>query len=161
MYFIEVRYPERGEELEVIRRTTGKARVELQPVLHRDDVLAIQSLVREIPIASHLLEYALDIVRATRRERGREGDVAPDFVRKYVEWGAGPRAAQYLVLGAKAQAWMSGRTHVTADDLRSVAYPVLTHRIIVNFAAVSEGIRSTDIIDRLLGLVKVKESGTP
>ena len=157
MYFVEVKYPERAEELEVINRTTGKTEAHVEPVFTGEELLEIQGMVREVPIATHLAEYALDIVRATRIDRGQEGDVAPDFVKQYVEWGAGPRAAQYMVLGAKARALMLGRTHATTEDLRTVAYPVLTHRIIVNFAAAADGIGPTDIIDKILETVKVRE----
>ena len=157
MYFVEVKYPERAEELEVINRTTGKTEAHVEPVFTGEELLEIQGMVREVPIATHLAEYALDIVRATRIDRGQEGDVAPDFVKQYVEWGAGPRAAQYMVLGAKARGLMLGRTHATTEDLRTVAYPVLTHRIIVNFAAAADGIGPTDIIDKILETVKVRE----
>ncbi|HZK79830.1 MAG TPA: MoxR family ATPase, partial [Humisphaera sp.] len=157
MYFINVRYPERNEELEVVNRTTGTAKATVQPVLSGEDLIAIQKMVREVPIASHLVEYALDIVRATRMDRGLEGDLAPDFVRQYVEWGAGPRAAQYLVLGAKALALMEGRSHVTAADLRKVAVPVLSHRIIVNFAAQADRVTAQHIIDKILKHVPVPQ----
>ena len=156
MYFINVKYPERDEELEVINRTTGTAVPELNVIITADELIAAQRMVREIPIASHLAAYALDIVRATRAERGAEGDgVIPDFVKEYVQWGAGPRAAQYMVLGSKARVLMEGRSHVTAEDLRGVAYPVLTHRVLVNFAAEAEGVSSVDIIGRILDSVPV------
>ena len=158
MYFITVDYPERAEELEVITRTTSRAKPEVKPIFNAADLIAAQAMVRDVPIASHLIAYALDLVRATRRQRGAEGDLAPDFVRQYVEWGAGPRAAQYLVLGAKARALMAGRTHVTAEDIRSVAHPVLAHRIILNFAGTAAGIKVGDLINKLLQTVKVTEA---
>jgi len=157
MYFIEVKYPGRGEELEVINRTTGRQEPRAEPILSGEELLNVQGLVRDVPIATHIVEYALDLARATRPDRGDEGDVAPDFVKQYVEWGAGPRAAQYLVLGAKARSLMLGRTHVTLEDIRTVAYPVLTHRIIVNFAGAADGIASTDMIEKILETVEVKE----
>lgn len=160
MYFILVKYPQRTEELEVINRTTGGKRATVEAVISGEDLIAIQKMVREVPIASHLVEYALDIVRATRMDRGDEGDLAPDFVRQYVEWGAGPRAAQYMVLGAKARALMEGRSHVTSGDLQKVAYPVLSHRIIVNFAAQADRVTSTQIIDKILKHVRVPETRT-
>ena len=159
MYSIEVVYPERDEEMEVIERTTGTHVAEVQPIMSADELVKAQTLVREVPIARHLAAYVLDIARASRLDRGKEGDVAPDFVRDYVEWGAGPRAAQYMVTGAKARALIEGRTHVTADDIRHVARPVLTHRIIVNFAAEAEGIGSVDIIDKILESVQVPDKG--
>ena len=157
MYFIEVKYPGRSEELEVIHRTTGRQEPRAEPILSGEELVNIQGLVRDVPIATHIVEYALDLARATRPDRGDEGDVAPDFVKQYVEWGAGPRAAQYLVLGAKARALMLGRTHVTLEDIRTVAYPVLTHRIIVNFAGAADGVASTDIIVKILKTVEVRE----
>ena len=158
MYFVHVHYPERQEEIEVINRTTGTARAKLKAVLTAAELMAAQSMVRQVPVATHLVAYALDIVRATRLERGEEGvDAIPDVVKQYVQWGAGPRAAQYMVLGAKARVLMEGRTHVTAADLRKVAYPVLTHRVLVNFAAEADGITSTDVIDRILEAIEVPE----
>ena len=160
MYFINVRYPEREEELEVVNRTTGGKKATVNPILSGEELVTIQKQVREVPISRHLVEYALDIVRATRMDRGLEGDLAPDFVRQYVEWGAGPRAAQYMVLGAKSLALLEGRSHVSAADLRKVAYPVLSHRIIVNFAAQAERITSKQIIDQILKHVPVPETRT-
>ena len=157
MYFINVRYPERDEELEVMVRTTGTAKPEVGTILSAEELVEAQTMVREVPIASHLMAYALDIARATRLDRGAEGDVAPDFVRQYVEWGAGPRAAQYMILGAKARALMEGRSHVCADDVRQVAYPVLTHRVLVNFAAEADRVDSVAIIDRILQTVTVPD----
>ena len=158
MYFVHVRYPERQEEIEVINRTTGTARAELKAVLTAAELVAAQDMVRQVPVATHLVAYALDIVRATRLDRGAEGAAAiPDVVKQYVQWGAGPRAAQYMVLGGKARALMEGRTHVTAADLRKVAYPVLTHRVLVNFAAEADGITSIDVIDKVLAAIEVPE----
>ena len=158
MYFVHVRYPERQEEIEVINRTTGTARAELKAVLTAAELVAAQDMVRQVPVATHLVAYALDIVRATRLDRGAEGAAAiPDVVKQYVQWGAGPRAAQYMVLGGKARALMEGRTHVTAADLRKVAYPVLTHRVLVNFAAEADGITSIDVIDKILAAIEVPE----
>jgi len=159
MYFIEVPYPERDEEMEVIDRTTGTHVPEVEPIMTAEELLRAQTLVRDVPIARHLSGYVLDIARASRLDRGQEGDVVPDFVRNYVDWGAGPRAAQYMVLGAKARALINGRTHVTADDIRHVARPVLTHRIIVNFAAEADGLSSVDIIDKILETVKIPDEG--
>jgi MoxR-like ATPase len=153
-----VKYPERDEELEVINRTTGTRSADVARVMSAAELMTAQKLVREIPIASHLVAYALDLVRATRLDRGGEGEkTVPDFVKQYVEWGAGPRAAQYLVLGAKARAFMEGRTHVTATDIQAVAYPVLTHRVLVNFAAQADRVSSVSIIERILKHVGVPD----
>ena len=157
MYFIQVRYPERHEELEVVHRTTGTHVPEVEPMMTAQEILRAQTLVREVPIARHLVGYALDIVRASRTDRGKEGNVVPEFVRAYVDWGASPRAAQYMVLGAKARALVEGRTHVTAEDIRQVARPVLTHRIIVNFAAEADGVSSVDIIRQILDAARIPD----
>jgi len=154
MFFLHVQYPEHPEEVEVLNRTTGSHRPQLDVVMHGDDLLKIHGLVRQISCPDHVTELAARLVRLSRLERGQEGSSSvPDFVRKYVEWGAGPRAGQYLILGGKARAFMEGRPHVSEADIRSVAYPVLRHRILVNFNAEADGVTSTDIIDRLLSTV--------
>lgn len=151
MFFILVEYPEKDEELEVVKRTTRNAAPQLTSILSGEDILAGQRLVREIPVADHLAEFAVSIVRASRTRRGKEGDASiPDFIRKYQQWGAGPRAAQYLILGAKARAFLNGHTHVAKEDILAVAPPVLRHRIMVNFAAEAEGISSEHIIKWIL-----------
>ncbi len=151
MFYVSVEYPERDEEIEVMMRTTGNRKVELQQVLHGDDIIRIQDIVRAIPIAEHLVKFAVEMVRMSRTVRGKEGDaVIPDFIRKYQQWGAGPRAAQYLILGAKARAFILGHTNVAREDIEAVSYPVLRHRIIVNFAAEAEGVTSRDIIAKIL-----------
>jgi MoxR-like ATPase len=150
MFCLMLDYPEADEEVEVLRRTTANRRVALEPLLHATDILEIQRIVREIPIADPLLHYVTRIVRCSRTRRGAEGpEAVPDFIRKYQQWGAGPRAGQYLVLGAKARAFLRGQPHVAAEDIRAVALPVLRHRIIVNFAAEADGIDS----DALVGMI--------
>ena len=151
MFFILVEYPEKDEELEVVKRTTRNTAPQLTPILSGEDILAGQHLVREIPVADHLAEFAVSIVRASRTRRGKEGEASvPDFIRKYQQWGAGPRAAQYLILGAKARAFLNGHSHVAKEDILAVAAPVLRHRIMVNFAAEAEGISSEHIIKKIL-----------
>ena len=150
MFCLMLDYPEADEEVEVLRRTTANRRVALEPLLHATDILEIQRIVREIPIADQLLHYVTRIVRCSRTRRGAEGpEAVPGFIRKYQQWGAGPRAGQYLVLGAKARAFLRGQPHVAAEDIRAVALPVLRHRIIVNFAAEADGIDS----DALVGMI--------
>ncbi|MEE2890097.1 MAG: MoxR family ATPase [Planctomycetota bacterium] len=146
MFNIRVDYPNADEELEIMQRTTGGTQADVQPVFDGNRILELQSLVRSVPIADDLVRYALRLTRATRVRT----DEAPDFVRRHVEWGAGPRAGQYLVLGAKASAVLAGRPYVTGDDIRRVALPVLRHRIVTNFAAEAEGVTSDDIINKLL-----------
>ena len=115
-------------------------------ILSSEDILAIQDTVRRVPVADPVVSYAVRLVRATRL---REKD-APDFVKEWVRWGAGPRAAQYLILGAKARALVAGRTYVSTDDVKAVAHPVLRHRVLTNFQAEAEGITPDTVVDRLL-----------
>lgn len=151
MFFLWVDYPELEEECEVLDRTTGNRKATLDPIMDGPDIQAIQRLVRDIPISKALTRYATRIVRCSRDRRGQEGEkVVPEFVRKYLQWGAGPRAGQYLILGAKARAFVQGHTHVAAEDIRDVAQPVLRHRIIVNFTAQADRVTSEHFIDMIL-----------
>jgi len=155
MFFLWVDYPELKEEFEILNRTTGNRKVELSRVMGAEDILTMQRMVRDIPVSEALVEYAARIVRCSRTRRGDEGkDAIPSFITKYQQWGAGPRAGQYLILGAKARAFMRGNPHVAAEDIRAVALPVLQHRIIVNFAAEAEGITSADLVAMILKEVK-------
>ena len=155
MFFLVLDYPEADEEVEILHRTTGNRGAKPTPVLHGKDIIEINRIVREIPISHPLLHYVTRIVRCSRTRRGQEGDAAvPDFIRKYQQWGAGPRAGQYLVLGAKARAFLHGQPHVAAEDIRAVAHPVMRHRIIVNFAAEADGITSDKLVDMILEQVK-------
>ena len=146
MFNIRVDYPSSEEELEIMQRTTGGHQSEVNTVLDGERIMQLQGMVREVPIAGDLIRYALRLTSATRVKT----EDAPEFVKRHVDWGAGPRAGQYLVLGAKASAILDGRPHVTAEDIRRVALPVLRHRIVTNFAAEAEGVTSDDIITRLL-----------
>ncbi|MEM8782767.1 MAG: MoxR family ATPase [Planctomycetota bacterium] len=161
MLMIRVGYPTEADELEVIRRTTSGERPEIEPVLDAEKVKAVQDLVRRVPVADHVASYALRLVRATRPPDRGEDDHRPDFMQQYLRWGAGPRASQYLILGAKAKAVLAGRTHVTPDDIAAVAVPVLRHRLLTNFAAESEGITTDDLIERLLGAIDVSAASDP
>jgi MoxR-like ATPase len=146
MFKVFVRYPSFDEEFEIARRTTGVPLEEARPVLSAADIVALQRSVREVPISDHLVRYALARVRHTRAgERG-----VPDFVSDQLVWGAGPRAVQFLIVGAKARALLQGRSHVTAADIRTLAPPVLRHRIVVGFAAESEGVTPDAVIERIL-----------
>jgi MoxR-like ATPase len=146
MFKVLVSYPNFDEEFEVARRTTSTESAEVQTVLSPEEILQLQDLVRSVPISDHLIRYTLAIVRQTRvGERG-----AAEFAREQLAWGAGPRATQFLILGAKARALVYGRPHVSIDDIRALAKPVLRHRLVVNFAAESDGITSDHVIDRLL-----------
>ena len=146
MFNIVVTYPTAAEELRILRQTTGGETPELSTALTGRQILALQEVVRKVPVAEHIFVYARDLVRATRPDEGE----APNFIREYVSWGAGPRAGQNLILGAKARAVLEGRFHVTTEDVQSVAHPVLRHRIVSTFHADSEGVTRDDIITRLI-----------
>jgi MoxR-like ATPase len=153
MFKVLVTYPSFAEEVEVARRTTGTAAADIQPVLSPQEISELQDLVRTVPISDHLIRYTLALVRQTRvREPG-----APEFVRQQLAWGAGPRAVQFLILGAKARALVQGRAHVTIDDIQTLAKPVLRHRLVVNFAAESEGITTDELIGQLLDATPTHE----
>jgi MoxR-like ATPase len=146
MLNILVDYPGEEEELDIVRLTTSTLRPVVSKVLSGADILELQEIVRKVPVAEHVMRYAVRLTRMTRRD---QQDV-PDFIRDYVSWGAGPRASQYLVLAAKARAVLYGRYYVSTDDIRAVAGPVLRHRIITNFNAEAEGLRPDDIVKRLV-----------
>ena len=153
MFKVFVRYPTFDEEFEIARRTTGLPSADAEPVLAAADILALQRSVREVPVSDHLVRYALALVRQTRAgERG-----VPEFVSDQLTWGAGPRAVQFLVLGAKARALLQGRSHVAVDDIQALAAPVLRHRIVVGFAAESEGVTPDTIIRRIIENTPARE----
>ena len=146
MFFIEVEYPDRNEERRIARETTGAATREITPQVSGGQIMKYQELVERVPVPDHIYDLAVDIVRATRPASGD----AAEFCKKLVSWGAGPRAVQYLIRGAKARAVLHGSYLVRQEDLEAVAHPVLRHRIITNFQAQAEGMNSTVIIDQLL-----------
>ncbi len=152
MFNIVVSYPNAAEELRILKQTTGGENPVLTPALNGRQILALQEVVRKVPVAEHVFIYARDLVRATRPN---EPDAA-DFVKKYIGWGAGPRAGQYLILGAKARAILEGRFHVSPEDIRAVAHPVLRHRIVTTFQAHSEGVSSDRVVDMLLEKIPVE-----
>jgi MoxR-like ATPase len=146
MFNTYVDYPSEEEELQIVKRTTADLPSEFSPTLSAEEILALQQIVRKVPVADHVSRYALKFTRLTRREK----EDVPDFIKDYVSWGAGPRASQYLVLGAKARAVLHGRYYANCEDVRAVAPPVLRHRIMTNFNAEAEGIKPDDIIQRLI-----------
>jgi len=153
MFKVFVKYPSFDEEFEIARRTTTTVSDHIVPVLTAEEILSLQRLVREVPASDHVIRYTLSLVRQTRvKEPG-----APDFVSDQLNWGAGPRAVQFLILGGKARALLHGRTHVTTDDIQALAHPVLRHRLVVNFAAESEGVTTDHVIDRLIATTPTKE----
>src|SRR6267378_1292373 len=155
MYHIIIEHPPYDEEIDVVRTTTAIQNPQLERPVSGDDLIKFKELVRKVPVAEPVMRHALDIVRATRP---RMKDSA-DFVNKWIAFGASVRAAQYLVLGGKARALTSGRYHVSFDDIRSLAHPVLRHRIITNFHAQSEGVTTDQITDQLLTVVPMPRSG--
>jgi MoxR-like ATPase len=157
MMSIQIGYPTREEERRIVNATTQATHEEVRAVLSGKDLLQIQQLVREIPASDHMVDYAVDLARATRP---KEPGVLP-FVKDWLAWGAGPRAAQYIVLGAKARAVLHGRLAVSAEDVRAVARPVLRHRIFTNFNADAEGVDADQIVARLLKEVTEPSYGEP
>src|SRR5215469_14983181 len=150
MFLVDVGYPSAEEEIEIVKSTTGASRPLLSKVLSPEQIVSLQELVRRVPVPDHVVRYAVELVRQTRpKEPG-----APEVVRKHVNWGAGPRASQYLVVAAKARAVLQGRFAATVEDVRALALPVLRHRVLPNFAAESEGITSVRIVQQLLETVK-------
>ena len=153
MFKVLVSYPNFEDEFEIARRTTTTLDDEVTPVVSPEEILTLQRLVREVPVSDHVIRYTLSLVRQTRV--GESG--IPESVTEQLAWGAGPRAVQFLIVGAKARALMQRRTHVTIEDIQSLALPVLRHRIVVNFASESEGISSDDIIGQLLATTPTQE----
>jgi MoxR-like ATPase len=146
MFLINVGYPSAAEELLIAKNTTGAAPGKLNKVIGGYDILRFQDVVRRMPVPEHVYERCVKLVRRCRPA----GEEAPDWVKKWVMWGPGPRAVQYLVLGAKARAVLNGSYLVRTEDVHAVAEPVLSHRILVNFHAESEGINSAEIIRRIM-----------
>ena len=143
-----------AREEEIVRTTTSADPVSATSVLSGEQIIELQRLVRRVPISDHLIEYAVRLVRSSRPA----DDIAPQYVREMVNWGAGPRASQYLVLAAKARAILQSRHAVSLDDVRAVALPVMRHRIVINFHAEAENVSASVLVDRLLRDVAVDEA---
>lgn len=152
MFFISIKYPEKTEELKIALSDGFSNMQELKSLVSSEDVLSIQNFTSKIPISDLLVEYAVELIRATRADDPK----APDFVKKFIQWGAGPRAAQYLVKAAKINALLENRFAVSIDDIKKMIYPVLRHRIILNFQARSEGKKADDVINHLVETIKVR-----
>ncbi len=153
MFKVFVKYPNFDEEFEIARRTTSTMNDHVVPVISAEEIVALQQVVREVPVTDHVIRYTLSLVRQTRV--GEEG--APDFVEDQLSWGAGPRSVQFLIVGAKARALLHGRSHVSVEDIQALAAPVLRHRLVVNFAAESEGVTPDDVIQKLIEVTPVRE----
>jgi MoxR-like ATPase len=154
LFDIRVSYPDEDAEVAILRNTTGQEYSPLEPVIDATQTIALQRMVRDVPVADFILQYVARLVRATRPDEKN----ATRMVKQYVRWGAGPRAGQALVLGAKAHALLAGRNAVTPADVRRVAHPVLRHRVLLNFAAEAEGLSTERMVDDLLEQVQAPKS---
>jgi len=150
MFQINVQYPSKAEEIEIVRTTTSTYKPTIDKAFSPEEITSLQGLVTRVPVADYVLEYAIRLVRASRPSDSS----SPDFIKKWISWGAGPRASQYLILGGKARALLDGRYAVTCNDVRAIAKPILQHRIITNFHAEAEGKTTLHIIDQLLDTIK-------
>ena len=154
LFLVKVDYPDRDQERQIVARTTGTFAANLQPVIHGAQIVALQQVVRKVPVPDHVMDFVLDLVRHTRPDNSE----APGFVKNLIEWGAGPRACQNLVLAGKVRAVLRGRFHVTTDDIEALALPVLRHRIVPTFNAEAEGIKVDEIIARIVKSVSRGEA---
>ncbi|HUU46120.1 MAG TPA: MoxR family ATPase, partial [Acidobacteriota bacterium] len=153
MFNIFVDYPDEAEENTIVRTTTSAATADLKTVMDAAGIKALQQLVRRVPVAEHVISYAVGLARATRPN---ENSPLP-YIKDWVSWGAGPRAGQYLILGSKCRAILDGRPTPSIEDVRAVARPVFRHRIVTSFNAEADGISTLDIVEKLLADVKAKE----
>lgn len=149
LLFVKIGYPTAQEEFDILNHTTGSKKNQIRPVLSAEDILQIQSLVRDVSISEDLVEYVSNFIRATRPDT-----TSVDYVKEWVRWGAGPRAGQALILTAKARALLKGRFAVIMEDLHAMAYPVLRHRILVNFKAEAENVSSDQVTSELIASIK-------
>lgn len=146
MFTIWLDYPKFAEELQVVKQTTANYKPQLNKVLNAEEIIFFQELIRKIPVADNVIEYAVRLVNKTRLNN----EYTSDYTKKYVQWGAGPRASQYLIIGAKCHAAMNGKFSPDIEDVRAIAIPILRHRIVVNYKAEAEGISIEDIVKQLL-----------
>jgi MoxR-like ATPase len=153
MFNVIVGYPSRAEEIDIMKRTTSTHKPQLEAMLSGEQILKLQEIVRQVVTAEHVFSYAADLVRATRPK----DPTAPKWVPELIAWGAGPRACQYLILGGKARALLHGRLHVTTEDIRAVAYPVLRHRLVTTFSADAEGVTTDDVVRKLIQAIPLPQ----
>tara|TARA_S200000501_G_scaffold363266_1_gene393901 strand:+ start:22529 stop:23524 length:996 start_codon:yes stop_codon:yes gene_type:complete len=150
MFNLKIDYPSNEEEIDIVKSTTASTTTNFKKVMSVNDILSYQDLVFRVPIADNVVSYAVNLVSSTRPKN----DFSPDFIREWIEWGAGPRASQYLVLGAKAKALLDGRSSPEIADIRDLVLPVLRHRVLPNFNAEAEGMKVDDILNQLLDVLK-------
>jgi MoxR-like ATPase len=148
MFQVDVDYPNEDEEAEIVRQQTSSVRASIERVLSPERIVELQDLVLRVPVADHAIKYAVRLARATRPSQ----EAAPEFVREYVAWGAGPRASQNLILASKARAILDGRFAVAIEDIQALARPTLQHRLILNYKAEAEGVSAAGLVDRLVSL---------
>jgi MoxR-like ATPase len=158
MFQVDVQYPSESEEEEIVKQQTSDYRPNLARVLSPEHIIALQDLVLRVPVADHVVKYAVALVRATRPGATRPNGAPdmpepPDFVTEYLSWGAGPRASQFLVLAGKARAILNGRFAVAIEDIAALARPTLQHRLLLNYRAEAAGVRPADLIERILEIV--------
>jgi MoxR-like ATPase len=160
MFQIQIGYPSEAEEMEIVRRSATKAGVQVNKVLSAEDIAQVQDLVSQIPVADHVIRYALRLVRATRVNEPLDPTLPrrPEMIRNYVAWGAGPRASEFLILAAKARAILTGSPIVTPEHVRAVAKPVLRHRLMLNFNAEADQVRPDAIVDAMLAEIPVESA---
>jgi len=157
MFMINIKYPTLPEEMEIVRRASLRNNEPVQAVMDEVSIKRIQDVVRQMPVADHVIAYALRVVRATRIKEPMDlGVTRPQKIADYLSWGAGPRASEYLILGAKAAALLAGSTHVTPAHVKAIAKPVLRHRLLMNFNAEADQVTSDDVVDDLLASIPVE-----
>jgi MoxR-like ATPase len=149
MFNIWLDYPSAKEEIDIVKNTTAEYMPDVKPVIAGKEIIRYQDLIRRVPVAENVINYAVNLVRSSRPEKGSH-----DFIKNYISYGAGPRASQYLILGAKSRAALSGRYTPDIDDIKAVAQPVLRHRLVTNFNAEADGISSTKLVEMLLEKMK-------
>jgi MoxR-like ATPase len=146
MFNIWVNYPTLEEEIQIVKATTDNRKIQIQPVIQQDEILAYQAVIRKMPVADNVVEYAVKLVNKTRPE----SEIAPDWVKKNISWGAGPRASQHLIVGAKCHAALNGKLSPDIEDVRAVALPILRHRVVRNYKAEAEGLTIEKIVAQLM-----------
>jgi MoxR-like ATPase len=149
MFNLKISYPTQAEEVKIVQSTTGETTIDSKPILSRNDLLSYQQLVRRVPVAENVVSFAVKLVSSSRPD----SEHAPEFIKEWIDWGAGPRASQYLILGAKTKAALDGRPSPNISDIRELALPVLRHRILPNFNAESEGVSTDEILIKLLDTI--------
>lgn len=146
MFNLKINYPTNDEEITIVRQTTKPVNDRLSPIMTKSEINSYQSLVRRVPVADNVVEYAVKLVSATRPN----SENTPNFINESISWGAGPRASQFLILGSKAKAILEGRPTPNIDDINSLAIPILRHRVLTNFNAETQGLKVEDLISQLL-----------